>query len=254
MCIRDRLHFIPSITILITAFQLRSAFGDSVWVPIYWIIQIHPLAYVIASILLLRKQTSADRSAQPQKIWLYSLTGCVLLIAVSNVLYFLLQFPFYVVTSTLLLITAYLIIALAFQDNLNIIVGKHTKKYQNLNLSPETTKEIWRGVEEILRGEKLFLNENLKLAEVSTKLNKPSHIVSMVINSCSGRNFKDYINSLRIDNAQEQIVRNRNEKILSIALESGFTSLSAFNKAFKKNTGVNPSQFRAQIQKEVPDL
>ena len=61
--------------------------------------------------------------------------------------------------------------------------------------------------------------------------------------------FNSYINSLRIGRAQQKITQEADKKILAIALECGFTSLSTFNQAFKKNTGLNPSEYRSTVNK-----
>ena len=43
--------------------------------------------------------------------------------------------------------------------------------------------------------------------------------------------------------------RKPNVHIIDIAFDSGFTSLSAFNRAFKKITGMSPSKFRGDDDK-----
>jgi AraC-like DNA-binding protein len=55
--------------------------------------------------------------------------------------------------------------------------------------------------------------------------------------------LSDFIADVRIRKV-EQLLADDGAKICDIALEAGFGSLSAFNKAFKKNKGISPSEFR----------
>ena len=80
----------------------------------------------------------------------------------------------------------------------------------------------------------------------------PAYLVSHVINSRHNKNFPEYINELRIKEAKE-LLNNpdyKRFKIAFISRECGFNSLSAFNAAFKKFTGLTPSGFRQRL----PDL
>lgn len=59
-----------------------------------------------------------------------------------------------------------------------------------------------------------------------------------------GSSFVDYLTQLRIHHA-DQLLRTTDYKILDIALQSGFGSLSSFNRSFKKIKGISPSHFKA---------
>ncbi|HBK27529.1 MAG TPA: AraC family transcriptional regulator [Dialister sp.] len=58
-----------------------------------------------------------------------------------------------------------------------------------------------------------------------------------------GMTPKEYIDHLRLNHAKEAL-RHTDKKIIDIAYETGFTSLSAFNRFFKKKTGMTPSTYR----------
>ena len=91
-------------------------------------------------------------------------------------------------------------------------------------------------------------DKNITLSGLAKKMGISVHHLSQVINEKFGRNFYDFINSLRIDAAKRRLIDPRNEhlSIASIGFEVGFNSLSAFNGAFKKFTKLTPSQFRDQ--------
>ena len=61
----------------------------------------------------------------------------------------------------------------------------------------------------------------------------------------TGTSYIEYLHQLRINRAC-YLLRETFETIHNIAKECGFSSLSNFNKQFKKNTGVSPRIFRLQ--------
>jgi len=68
-----------------------------------------------------------------------------------------------------------------------------------------------------------------------------------VINQQSGyRNFSQFLNHCRIARAQEQLADPalRYTSILTLTLELGYGSIGPFNRAFREQTGVTPTQFR----------
>lgn len=47
-----------------------------------------------------------------------------------------------------------------------------------------------------------------------------------------------------------ELIRNNNEKaIFEIMYESGFNTKGSFNSAFKKHTGITPSEYKQHINK-----
>ena len=96
-----------------------------------------------------------------------------------------------------------------------------------------------------------YLNRNLTLSELSKELSISPHLLSQLINEHFSNNFNDFINNYRIDEAKRLLGNPEfnNLTIASIAYDSGFNTLSAFNAAFKKFTGKTPSQYKAQLSK-----
>ena len=56
----------------------------------------------------------------------------------------------------------------------------------------------------------------------------------------TGRTWLEYVNALRIERAQE-LLRETDRKVTSIAFQCGFEDLSTFYRAFKRITGNTPS-------------
>lgn len=94
--------------------------------------------------------------------------------------------------------------------------------------------------------EKPFLNPELNLPQLAKDLNVPSHYLSQVINEHFKMSFFDFINQHRVDEVKSKITDPKygHYSILGIAFESGFNSKSAFNRVFKKITGLTPSNYK----------
>ena len=94
--------------------------------------------------------------------------------------------------------------------------------------------------------EQPFLNADLKLPDLADLLKVTPHMLSQVVNQEFGMNFQQYLNSYRVRHSMEKLSSENfsHLTISSIALDTGFNSLSAFNAAFKKEAGLTPSQYR----------
>lgn len=94
--------------------------------------------------------------------------------------------------------------------------------------------------------QKPYLNPYLNLLSVSEYLNISSGYLSQIVNKLTGTNFSEFINVYRLNVAKGMLTSPSfsNYTIIAIGLESGFNSKSAFYTAFKKNTGITPSEYR----------
>lgn len=248
-------HFLPSLVFLLAAYQIRLFVGEQVWIIIYWIIQLHPILYVLGSLQYLIKNANFKNETLNDKIWICSLLATTLSVVVMNILYFTFNFPFYLVIALLLIFTVYLFTYLAFHDFTKVVSGRTRTKYKNLNLDAHKTNLLKSKIDSTIHEKKLYLNNQLKLADVAEMINIPSHVISSVINQSYQVSFPKYINLLRIKEAQQRLIEEYDKKIIAIALESGFYSLSAFNRVFKEHTGMNPSHYRSKFSQErSPDL
>lgn len=60
----------------------------------------------------------------------------------------------------------------------------------------------------------------------------------------TGKSFGNYVTEQRVILAKRLLGMELNENIIDIGFHCGFTSISAFNRAFKEYAGVTPSEFR----------
>ncbi len=90
---------------------------------------------------------------------------------------------------------------------------------------------------------------NLNLEVLSKILNLNEHYFCRLFKKATGNNITDYINFIRIYNAEKLMSTDMN--ISEIAENTGFSSLSYFNKIFKKYKQYTPSEFKKMAgQKE----
>jgi len=142
----------------------------------------------------------------------------------------------YVIGPIMYSIVVYFLSFKGFQLKVTDIDGNVFKKNDNTQLFNQLAKLI---VED-----KLYLNSNLSLSNLSTILNRSTQKTSEIINQNAKQNFNDFINHYRIKDARKMLLDNSNLTISSIAFDSGFNSLSSFNTAFKKIVGTTPSSYR----------
>ena len=86
---------------------------------------------------------------------------------------------------------------------------------------------------------------DIRLADLAEQLYLSPAYLSKYIKTRLHMNFVDYVNSIRLYHAVAEI-RNSEKKITNIAIDNGFSNLTAFSHAFKKFYDMTPSEFRAR--------
>jgi AraC-like DNA-binding protein/quercetin dioxygenase-like cupin family protein len=79
----------------------------------------------------------------------------------------------------------------------------------------------------------------------------PKYAMS-VFKKATGLSLSEYLSLLRLSYAQA-LLADEGASVLEVALESGFGSLSAFNKCFRKKAGMTPSEFKRE-HRMIPHL
>ena len=106
-------------------------------------------------------------------------------------------------------------------------------------------------LKEFLENEHLYRNPDLSLTDIADKLQLSPGYLSQLINSNLKINFTALINTYRVEEVKE-LVRNETfnqYSLLSIGLEAGFKSKSAFYTLFKKETGLTPNEYKKSLNK-----
>ena len=118
---------------------------------------------------------------------------------------------------------------------------QHAKNEQN----PIPSKHIIE-FENFVKKEKNYLNPQLSLELTADHLQINKSYLSRIINSEMEVSFSDYINRLRVKEAETYLTlaEYQDYTLSTIGLEAGFNSKSVFNTCFKKYTGFTPSEYR----------
>lgn len=98
--------------------------------------------------------------------------------------------------------------------------------------------------------EQPYRNGELKLEDLAAQVAMTPHELSQLINENCGGNFADFLNRHRVD-ALKLALHDPEQaaaSILDLAIQAGFNSKSAMNRAFKKQTGMTPGEFRDQAE------
>ncbi|WP_103068835.1 helix-turn-helix domain-containing protein [Aquimarina sediminis] len=108
-----------------------------------------------------------------------------------------------------------------------------------------------------LENQEYFLRVECNLRAVAKKVKTNATYLSRIINTHKEKNFNDYINDLRIDYVVKRLKVDRKFRsfsIKSIATEIGYKSDYSFSKHFKAKTGLNPSYYIRNIEKQEKSM
>lgn len=140
-----------------------------------------------------------------------------------------------------------------FKNPLVLSEKTSEEKYQKSSMTDQSLKHVIEKLDGLIRIEKLYTNGDLKLTDVSDKLGLSSHAISQAINVAKGKRFTDYLNELRVEEAISLMrkLEYQDEKLLAIAIDSGFNNKTSFLNAFKKHVGKSPSEYRKSLYSQA---
>ena len=215
-----------------------------------WLSRSFSVLFVVLAIYESQKQKGADlveRRRRIRNIFTYTSSTLVLLALVSELVLIgekqsglskLIQ------RSSLLIFASYFHIAnISMSDT---FLGSYQKKSIVKNKNPELVDKI----QEKVIGEKIYRKEALTIRQLADLLDEPEYKVRQAINQELGyRNFTDFINSFRIQEAKRLFSDHtmQDMTIIEVAYKVGFNSIRPFNRAFKLITNQTPTEYRKSI-------
>ncbi len=99
---------------------------------------------------------------------------------------------------------------------------------------------------QLMEAQKLYLNEELKIADVASALGTNRAYISDCINSTRGCSFTQFVNTYRIEHAKHLLQSRPDIKLIEVWTSSGFSTERTFLRTFKSVTGMTPSEFRSK--------
>ena len=121
-------------------------------------------------------------------------------------------------------------------------VGKKASEVQR-------DQAIFEQIKTVLRKEAPFKDPNFLLQNLCRRVGTNEKYVSSAIHTCTGMYFSHYINHLRVTEAKQQILSGATS-MGEVQYLSGFNSRTTFYTAFKKNTGMSPTEFMKQNERQ----
>ena len=120
----------------------------------------------------------------------------------------------------------------------------HEIDERKMLLSEKELEKFKSKLHDLMQNDKLYLEPNLTLTDLSKQLGVNSTVLSYAINHGFGKNFNDFVNEFRINEVKEKLKTDDDSTLLGLAFDCGFNSKATFNRAFKKFTGVSPKEFQ----------
>lgn len=113
--------------------------------------------------------------------------------------------------------------------------------------APYADSEFIGRLEQHMREARPYLHSNLTVEQLARQLKVQPRELSRAINQGFEQNFFEFVGAYRVAEARRRLSDPANtDNILQVMYESGFNSKSVFNTAFKKETGMTPTQYRLQ--------
>lgn len=108
-------------------------------------------------------------------------------------------------------------------------------------------REIVEKLRVLLERDKVYQDAGFGRAELARELGAGEAALSRIVNSHYGKTIPQLLNELRVRDAQNML-RQTDAPIQNVFEESGFSSITTFNRVFKELTGEAPKEYRARFR------
>ena len=238
------LHLLPAILYFLGSPWIPNGVSILAWYYLYSIILLQSFSYAGISLYIYPQLKALHKGDLKSRWYLWLCLGIAGMWAIYLGI-FLNWIPVYLAGAFSF---TFLLASLAYfaLKKKRISQGLFEVKYKSSTLSKAVQKELFYKIRTKLEEEQLFLEANLSLQAFAQAINENPKVISQLINSQTGKNFSAFLNDYRVKYAQQLLIQPEyvQEKMFTIALDSGFNSLSSFNLMFKQRTQMTPTQYR----------
>lgn len=121
--------------------------------------------------------------------------------------------------------------------------------YSRSGLSKERADRIYEKLGAYMESQRPYLSAELTIADLAERMSVSRHHLTEVISTRHNKNFYVFVNEFRIEAVKQamQTPGKSDMTLLDLAYAYGFNSKSPFNAAFKRQTGMTPSQYREHL-------
>lgn len=246
------LHFIPSLGAIILGFWITDIHLET-WPKLIFAFLFlsyygHYMTYILITNRYISTQKKAGLDGSTLRLLRLLFFG-LLVIWIAYALNLFDESVPYVVGPVLYSVVAYVISFIVIQKG--YIQHLARDKYKTTPISEEQMDQIFKKACDFIGDERQFRDPELTLKSLSATMNVSPQVLSMVVNQRSKKNFNNFINQYRVEEATRLFKDGKHENlnISAIAFEVGFNSISSFNSAFKKEIEKTPKVYRQQLMK-----
>ncbi len=125
--------------------------------------------------------------------------------------------------------------------------------YTKLSLTKMQHEGYMEAILDFMEQKKPYLDFEISQSRLAKQLNMSTHHLTEVLSVSFEKNFYDFINLYRVNEAKNIISSSEynDMKMLSVGYQAGFKSKTSFNRVFKKHTSMTPSEYRAKVNEKV---
>ncbi|MEP1097405.1 MAG: helix-turn-helix transcriptional regulator [Cyclobacteriaceae bacterium] len=277
---RDLLHLIPALIVFATIlpFYIKSGAEKlAMFEPpspgnlelatnrifYYGFLLISWLYYAMQSLSLIKHKMNAfdSRTLKPVKARLFWLKNYTIVFIAflfcflsSQILFVFTDFyPYYVMLSTVLAASLLIHFVGYWALRESRITNSELGKTDELPFTEEKVRELKQQIIYLLENKRIYVDADVSIGDLSQALSINTKYLSQLINKEFNCSLTSLINSYRIEDSKEMIISRDYDHLnfLGIATKVGFNTKNTFTRAFKRHTGMTPSQFKVQIEQET---
>jgi AraC-like DNA-binding protein len=129
--------------------------------------------------------------------------------------------------------------------------AKNEKEVVLDNSLKNVDQQLFDQLQQFFQHEFLYRDSTMNVEKIAQRMKINRTYLSRAINRCTGSNFSSFINEYRIKEAILLMSDNPKKYSLEgLGYEVGFNDRKTFYTAFKKQTGLSPSDFRGNLKKK----
>ncbi len=221
-----------------------------------WIAALSLIIYLITTkdFISLQKSDENSQYEVTRKKWTNLLLKLFSVFSISYISYYVLvKFPFFnshwdYAISFSMTISIYTIGYVVYKEpsifNGELLSKLFLKETNGQELTSATKDEFYNTLLSYIKNNKPYLDNNLRLVHLADKTGFSTHILSKLINEKAHKNFNQFINEYRLEEARKLLIDDDSISIKTIYFDVGFNNKATFNNAFKNKYKCTPSEYK----------
>lgn len=113
---------------------------------------------------------------------------------------------------------------------------------------PDAMTSLYDRIIAFMDGKKPYLDEEYSLKDLAKDVFTNKTYLSKTINVMSGKNYRQFLNSYRVEYSINLMKEDKHLKVSEVASMSGFHTVVTYNMAFKVNKGVTPGEYLSNLR------